>query len=130
MHEVASRSLLQVPATISEQPPVIPAAVNELFRFHCSGRLLRGKMLVHHGSARQARRFVRATTTLFAISIKPPALALACGLLAGCAATGTGSSPMAGDQNAGLKAGTAIAAPVGAGSPTAAALADPVLMQR
>jgi hypothetical protein len=86
-------------------------------------------MFVHRNTATHARVSVRAAN-FFTASINRPALALACGLLAGCAAPGTGPSPMAGDQNAGPKAGTGVASPVSAGSRTAAALTDPVLMQR
>lgn len=86
-------------------------------------------MFDQHHSAKQARRFA-CVAGLRAASMRRSALALACCLLAGCAASGAGPSPMADDHSAPPKAEPAATASGSAGSPTAAALANPVLMQR
>jgi hypothetical protein len=88
-------------------------------------------MFVHHNSAKQARRFARAAS-FFTASIKRPGLALACGLLAGCAAPGVGPSPMADDQNAAPKIDPAVAQTGGVGSEAKASAfaVDAVSLQR
>jgi hypothetical protein len=86
-------------------------------------------MFVRHNSGRQMRRSARAASS-FTTSIKRSALALTCGLLAGCAAPSAGPSPMAGDQNAAPKIDPAVKQAEDVVSDTKALATDPISLQR
>lgn len=86
-------------------------------------------MFAHCNSAKRPRVVLRAARFSTAW-INGPVLALACGLLAGCAAPGAGPIALADDPNAPPKIDPAVKQTAGAGLETKVVATDPISLQR